>query len=322
MSVVRALVSNLCTVQPKRHKHNPRLRHGQIISPRRPNRVFTRRIAVALGIDPRSDAESVLTSRTFADQVLMCLWIQYYACSVTDKIVDGGGGRDSLMERLRGRVGQHRSWTDTVKTLKLIQMNDKHRQSNSIDKSCLQTCLDKLHRAMKITNQQTLIERLDLISRQLGMIFTPSTVSDNQVALTSEMFKVIVIFDGQSGVRDVKISHQDTPTSCEELVDVLRKGDFDEFISHLQGLLSIYSFNGDKKQKSKGYLALSTLEHDLNLIAQLQSSINGVTNYIHKSSLGILLPRRGGHPMKLIYYVSPYDLLCKKSKSTYPMTLE
>ncbi|KAH3819677.1 hypothetical protein DPMN_121419 [Dreissena polymorpha] len=46
------------TVQPKRHKHNPRLRHGQIIIPRRPNRVFTQRIAVALGIDPRNDVLS------------------------------------------------------------------------------------------------------------------------------------------------------------------------------------------------------------------------------------------------------------------------
>ncbi|KAH3878851.1 hypothetical protein DPMN_002752 [Dreissena polymorpha] len=55
------------SVQLKRHKHNPRLRHGQIISMRRPNRVFTRRIAVALGINPRNDAESVLTSRTFAE---------------------------------------------------------------------------------------------------------------------------------------------------------------------------------------------------------------------------------------------------------------
>ncbi|KAH3879440.1 hypothetical protein DPMN_003343 [Dreissena polymorpha] len=35
--------------------------------PRRPNRVFTRHIAVALGIDPRNDAESVLTTRTFAE---------------------------------------------------------------------------------------------------------------------------------------------------------------------------------------------------------------------------------------------------------------
>ena len=29
-----------------------------------------------------------------------------------------------------------------------------------------------------------------------------------------------------------------------------------------------------------------------------------------------------GHPMKLIYFVSPYDLLCKKTKSSYPMTHE
>ncbi|KAH3855793.1 hypothetical protein DPMN_098362 [Dreissena polymorpha] len=59
--------SVLATVQPTRHKHNPLLRHGQIITTRRTNRVFTRRIALALGIDPRNDAESVLTSRTFAE---------------------------------------------------------------------------------------------------------------------------------------------------------------------------------------------------------------------------------------------------------------
>ncbi|KAH3879286.1 hypothetical protein DPMN_003189 [Dreissena polymorpha] len=52
-----------------RHKHNPRLRHGQIISTRRPKRVFTRRIAVALGIDPRNDAESVLTSRSDGNKI-------------------------------------------------------------------------------------------------------------------------------------------------------------------------------------------------------------------------------------------------------------
>ncbi|KAH3822401.1 hypothetical protein DPMN_124179 [Dreissena polymorpha] len=54
------------TVQPTLHKHNPRL-HGQIISTLRPNRVVMRHIAMALGIDPRNDAESVLTSRTFTD---------------------------------------------------------------------------------------------------------------------------------------------------------------------------------------------------------------------------------------------------------------
>ncbi|KAH3801823.1 hypothetical protein DPMN_155485 [Dreissena polymorpha] len=54
----------MSVLQPKQ-KHNPRLRHGQIISTRRPNRVLTRRIAVALGIDPRNDAESVVNLAYF-----------------------------------------------------------------------------------------------------------------------------------------------------------------------------------------------------------------------------------------------------------------
>ncbi|KAH3890152.1 hypothetical protein DPMN_014224 [Dreissena polymorpha] len=48
-------------VQPTRNKHYPWLCHGQKFSTRRPCRVFTRRIAEAIGIDPRNDAESVLT---------------------------------------------------------------------------------------------------------------------------------------------------------------------------------------------------------------------------------------------------------------------
>ncbi|KAH3705685.1 hypothetical protein DPMN_080762 [Dreissena polymorpha] len=55
--------SFLYTVQPRRNKHYPRLRHGKIISTRRPNRVFTRKIAAALGIVPRNDAEPVSSSR-------------------------------------------------------------------------------------------------------------------------------------------------------------------------------------------------------------------------------------------------------------------
>ncbi|KAH3700914.1 hypothetical protein DPMN_075895 [Dreissena polymorpha] len=55
------------TLQPTQNKHNPRLRHGQKFSTRRPCQVFTRRIAEALGINPRNDAEPVLTSSIFAE---------------------------------------------------------------------------------------------------------------------------------------------------------------------------------------------------------------------------------------------------------------
>lgn len=230
--------------------------------------------------------------------------------------------QDTLMMRLRGRVTQYKSWNDSIKALKMAVLNDKRYSSDALEKSTLQSCLDKLHKAMKIVNQQSLVERLEVIARQLGMSFTPPTSSDKCLCLSAEMFVVEITPDGGGGVKDVKIGHHENPVSCEELIEVLSKGDFDEFISHMQGLLGIYSLKGDKKQKSKAYLALSSLEADLNVLAQLQSSISGVANYIHKSPLGILLPRKGGHPMKLIYFVSPYDLLCKKTKSSYPMTVE
>lgn len=69
-----------------------------------------------------------------------------------------------------------------------------------------------------VTNQQSLIERLDLISRQLGMIFTPPSHLDNQVVLSSEMFKVVVVLEGQSGIRDVKVGHQETPVVSIQIV--------------------------------------------------------------------------------------------------------
>ncbi|KAH3896488.1 hypothetical protein DPMN_020665 [Dreissena polymorpha] len=62
-----ALVEHYGYFAPRRNKHYPQLRHGKIIRTRRPNRVFTRRIATALGIVPRNDAEPVSTSRTFVE---------------------------------------------------------------------------------------------------------------------------------------------------------------------------------------------------------------------------------------------------------------
>ncbi|KAL3832553.1 hypothetical protein ACJMK2_024187 [Sinanodonta woodiana] len=231
---------------------------------------------------------------------------------------------EALMERLRNRSSHHhKSWVDSIKAVRNAIINDKRHHSEALEKGNLQACLDKLQRAMKVVNQQSLVERLELLARQLGLSFTPPLSQESpQVSMNSDMFHVQIMLDGQGGIRDAKIGHQENTTTCEELVEVLSKRDFDEFMSHLTGLQAIYQISGDKKQKYKAYLALDSLERDLNDLAQLQSSINGVANYIHKSPLGILLQRKGGHPMKLIYFVSPYDLLNKKTRSSYPMTVE
>lgn len=41
-----------------------------------------------------------------------------------------------------------------------------------------------------------------------------------------------------------------------------------------------------------------------------------------KSDVGILQTRRGGHPMKLTYYVAPFDLIDLESKSITPLTID
>ncbi|OWF39396.1 Mediator of RNA polymerase II transcription subunit 1 [Mizuhopecten yessoensis] len=240
----------------------------------------------------------------------------------TDAVAEKGPALSLLMDKLHGRAAQHKNWDDSIKAVRMAIMNDKRQQSDALERMHIQTCLDKLHRAIKVVNQQSLLERLESIARQLGLSFSVPSSPENRAVISSEMFGVEIIMETGGVVKDVKVFHNGDPTSCEELTEILSKGQFDEFVVHLEGLQDIYKIPGDKKQKSKAFLALHSLETDLNNLAQLQSAIKGVANCIHKSPLGILLPRKGGCPMKLIYFVSPYDLLDKKTKSPHPMTVE
>lgn len=67
--------------------------------------------------------------------------------------------------------------------------------------------------------------------------------------------------------------------------------------------------SADKKLKSKAFAALSALEMDLNSMSKLQSSNQDVASLVHKSPLGIVVPRVGGQPLTMTYFISPYDLI-------------
>lgn len=104
--------------------------------------------------------------------------------------------------------------------------------------------------------------------------------------------------------------------SCEELVKSLSNGDFDDFTTQLQGLISIYQLNAEKKVKCKAFSALCALETDMDAIWSLQSNVKDVQTLLAKSPVGILEKRKGGHPMKLTYFVSPYEVLETKKELT------
>ncbi|KAH9499303.1 hypothetical protein Btru_003650 [Bulinus truncatus] len=225
--------------------------------------------------------------------------------------------QEYLIDRLKHKNSQNRSWNDSIKIVR-SSVAEQRLQTDVTEVSNVQKCLDTIQKAMKVISQQTLKERLDSIGRQLGL---STNIQEQKVSLSSDAFYVDVILDG-GNIANVKLANQGDVVDCPDLKDILRKGDFSEFIEHLQGLQSIYQVTNDEKLKSKAFLALQALEKDLNQLSQFQSSISGVANYIHKCPLGIMQPRHAGKPMKLTYFVSPYDLLDRKSLTAHPLTVE
>lgn len=136
-------------------------------------------------------------------------------------------------------------------------------------------------------------------------------VEPTGVFISSDMFYLEIVLEPTGAVKDVKIHHEGKKDqqSCTELVNCLSRGDFADFTSQLEGFTSIYQLNAEKKVKCKAFTALESLEADLSTLAQLQAYMKDPFSLIHKSAVGILEKRRGGHPMKLTYFVSPYDLL-------------
>ncbi|RWS05021.1 mediator of RNA polymerase II transcription subunit 1-like protein [Dinothrombium tinctorium] len=230
---------------------------------------------------------------------------------------------NNLMEKIRRKSNQYKSWNEIVKLARNALFEKRHIIVNDAnEKSQIQKCLDTIQKSIKIVSLQSMIERLESITRQLGLKFTSGPLGKD-VFISSDMFYVEVVLEPSSGyVIDVKIAHQTDPLSCPELTVVLRNADFIEFTKHLDGLSAIYQLNADKKQKTKAYLALHALETDLSTLAQLQSSFTDPNNLVHKTPVGILEPRKGGHPMKLTYFISPYDLLDINTKASIPFTVD
>ncbi|KAG1680040.1 Mediator of RNA polymerase II transcription subunit 1 [Nymphon striatum] len=228
-----------------------------------------------------------------------------------------------IMNKLRQKAGQYKCWNENAKNMRLALM-DKKQIIDSTEREVLQKCLDTLQKSIKVKSEQAMAERLESIARQMGLMFSPDALGKTEYYISSDMFYVDIMLESNGNVKDVKIVHQGEAdhVSCPLLAEILRNGQFSEFTSHLEGLVSIYQINAEKKLKNKAYLALKALETDLSSLSELQSSINEPNNLVHRSPVGILEKRVGGQPMKLTYFISPYDLLDIEAKLSIPLTAE
>lgn len=60
------------------------------------------------------------------------------------------------------------------------------------------------------------------------------------------------------------------------------------------------------------------METDLAAMATTYSHETKADQIVMKHLLGHFQPRRGGHPVKLTYYISPYEFIDKESKTCIP----
>ncbi|XP_054285871.1 mediator of RNA polymerase II transcription subunit 1 [Macrosteles quadrilineatus] len=227
---------------------------------------------------------------------------------------------EMLMEKLRAKTGQFKSFFENAKALRMALL-EKRYPVDSVERVQLHKCLDTLQNNIKVTTVQAMVERLESVSRQLGLKFVAGH-SGLDFFISSDMFYLELVLEPSGGVRDVKVHHEgkvEQPQSCEELVACLSRRDFSDFTSQLEGLASIYQLNAEKKVKCKAYSALTSLETDLYTLSSLHPYSKDPQAQVHKGPVGILHKRRGGHCMKLVYFVHPYDMLDPVNRVAKPL---
>lgn len=147
----------------------------------------------------------------------------------------------------KNEICSNDAWNDLIKFTKSVLFEKRHVLVNdSSEKNQVQKCLDVIQKSIKITSLQSMMERLEAITRQLSLKFTTGPTG-KEFFISSDMFYVEVVLNPENGrVKEVKIAHQTDPVSCPEITEILNNSDFVEFTKHLDGLSAIYQLNADK----------------------------------------------------------------------------
>lgn len=229
------------------------------------------------------------------------------------------------MEKLRAKYRNKPKSYDEIKKSVRMYFIEKHYPLDPLCKAALQSALDKLQHYIKVTSRHGLVERLESLSRQLGLKF----MEDQQTLfISTDMFYVEILLDASGNLNDVKVHHEckieqqsNSSASSTELLNCLKAGDFADFTVQLEGLSSIYQLNAEPKVKKKAFVALQAMETDIFSLyqhqLQLQQQLSSSTDSYHimnNSSVGLVLQRRGGHPLKLTYFCPPLHLIEQKGK--------
>ncbi|XP_072780356.1 mediator of RNA polymerase II transcription subunit 1 [Taeniopygia guttata] len=165
-------------------------------------------------------------------------------------------------------------------------------------------------RSARAKSMFSVMNILELVARQKGLTVHVSP-SGTACYITSMMFYLEIQLEKDGDVMDVKLAHfEEAPVVCDDLVQLLRMKNYDAFGKILEDLSNMYQIPGNSEMKAKGYLALQALEKDLYSMSLLDRTqdLNRVTEVLN-GKVGHLVPRTGGTPMNIEFYISPYQVL-------------
>ncbi|XP_027531663.1 mediator of RNA polymerase II transcription subunit 1-like isoform X5 [Neopelma chrysocephalum] len=205
---------------------------------------------------------------------------------------------------------QQRPWTETLRLVYFCMDNPLRRPVSHAPDSPLLSCMEKIERTLHAKSMFSVMNALESLSRQKGLNVHVSP-SGTACYITSMMFYLEVQLEKDGSLMDVKLAHfGEAPVVCDDLVQLLRMKNYDAFGKILEDLSNMYQIPGNSEMKAKGYLALQALEKDLysmSLLGRTQD-VNRVTEILH-GKVGHLVPRTGGTPMNIEFYISPYQIL-------------
>ncbi|NXA52526.1 MED1 polymerase, partial [Nothocercus julius] len=208
---------------------------------------------------------------------------------------------NALMEKLYLKYEQ-KPWTETLKLVHFCMDKPLGRPVSNPPDGPLLSCMEKIQRTLNAKSLFSVMNRLEALSKQKGL---NSHVSPSGTAcyITSDMFYIEVQLEKDGKVMDVKLAHLGE-------APVVKMRNYDAFGKILEDLSNLYRIPGSSEMKAKGYLALQSLEKDLYSMSlqDRTEALSRFTEVLH-GKVGHLVPRTGGTPMDIEFYISPYQVL-------------
>ena len=194
-----------------------------------------------------------------------------------------GGRFDLLLDRLRSKASSLKPFPELSRSMRQTLM-DRRFALDSAEKAILQKCLDRFQERIPVRTAAGMAERLETVGRKIGLKFMGAPVHGCYY-LSTEMFYVEINIDAAGNVNEAKIHHivaqgadgssassaaskHPTTQNCPEIIECLSRGDFGEFVAHLEGLVAVYNLGSSASalDKSRAWQALSCAEQDLQMV--------------------------------------------------------